>query len=183
MSRHFKRLEDLTRMDESHVALAQLTGRVLDLDRHYRAVASIELSEEVPEDVRGQFNVARNMALYTYFFYDLAPEAQLKTFTVIELALRLRANNPKVKMLRQLLKLAVEEGWIRDSGFRHIENPLPENPYSRSLIDTLPQLRNESAHGSTNLTPGTVWYLERCADFVNQLFQTAPTGEGTSIAV
>lgn len=183
MSRHFKRLEDLTKIDESHVLLAQMTGRVLDLDRLYRSVASIELNEGVPEDIRGQFNVARNMALYTYFCYDLAPEAQLKTFTVIELALRHRANNPKGKTLRPLLKLAVSQGWIRDSGFRHIKNPLPENPYSCSLIDTIPELRNESAHGSTNLSPETVWYLERCADLVNQLFQPAPVNKGDSVAV
>lgn len=183
MSRDFKRLEDLTKIDESHALLAQITGRVLDLERLYRAVASVELHEGVPEDIRGQFNVARNMALYTYYCYDLAPEAQLKTFTVIELALRHRAGNPKGKTLRPLLKLAISEGWIRDSGFRHIENPTAENPYCRSLIDILPDLRNESAHGSTNLTPGTVWYLERCADLVNQLYQPAAVDEGNSVAV
>lgn len=183
MSRDFKRLDQLTQIDESHVLMAQVTGRVLDINLLYRAVEPIELGVAVPDDIRGQFNVAKNMALYTYFCYVLAPEVQLKTFTVIELALRRRAGNPQGKTLRPLLKLAVSAGWIRDAGFRHIENPLPSNPYCHSLIDTLPALRNDSAHGSTNLTPDTVWYLERCADLVNQLFDQSPVTVGESVAV
>lgn len=183
MSRDFKRMEELTEIDELHVLMARVTGRLLDINLLYRAVESIELGGAVPDDIRGQFNVARNMALYTYFCYALAPEVQLKTFTIIELALRLRAGNPKGKTLRPLLKLAVSEGWIRDSGFRHVENPLPGNPYCHSLIDTLPALRNGSAHGSTNLTPDTVWYLERCADLVNQLFAQPSAAVGESVAI
>jgi hypothetical protein len=183
MSRDFKRLDELTQIDESHLLLGQVTGRTLDLNLLYRAVESIELAPAVPEDIRGQFNVARNMAVYTYFCYALAPEVQLKTFTVIELALRRRAGEPKGKTLRPLLKLAVSEHWIRDSGFRHIEKPLAENPYCHSLIDTLPALRNDSAHGSTSLTPDSVWYLERCADLVNQLFDSEPMRKERSVAV
>lgn len=182
MSRDFKRLEELTQIDESHVLMSHVTGRLLDINLLYRAVESIKLGDGVPDDIRGQFNVARNMALYTYFCYALAPEVQLKTFTIIELALRLRAGNPKGKTLRPLLKLAVSAGWICDSGFRHLKNPLSSNPYCHSLIDTLPALRNDSAHGSTNLTPDTVWYLERCADLVNQLFAQPLEAVGKCVA-
>lgn len=183
MSRDFKRLDQLTQIDETHVLLGQVTGRTLDLGLLYRAVESIELDPAVPEDIRGQFDVARNMALYSYFFYALAPEVQLKTFTVVELALRRRAGDEKGKMLRALLKRAVLEGWIRDSGFRHIEKPLADNPYCHSLVESLPALRNNSAHGSTNLTPDTVWYLECCADLVNQLFGSTSTTKESSVAV
>lgn len=179
MSRDFKRLHELTQIDESHILLGQVTGRTLDLNSLYRAVESIELAATAPEDIRGQFNVARNMALYAYFFYALAPEVQLKTFTVIELALRRRAGDPKGKTLRPLLKLAVSEGWICDAGFRHIERPLEDNPYCHSLMNTLPAIRNDSAHGSTDLTSDTVWYLERCADLVNQLFHPIPMRKET----
>ena len=183
MSRDFKRLDELTQIDESHILLGQVTGRTLNLNALYRAVEAIELAPAVPEEIRGQFNVARNMALYTYFFYALAPEVQLKTFTVIELAIRRRAGDPKGKTLRPLLKLAVSAGWICDAGFRHIEKPLSQNPYCHSLIDALPAIRNDSAHGSTSLTPDTVWYLERCADLVNQLFSSQSVSEEHSVAV
>lgn len=180
MSRDFKHLDELTKIDEKHLLVSQLTGRLVALDRLYQAVESIQLNATVPEDIRGQFNVAKNMALYTYFFYDLAPEVQHKTYTVIELALRQRAGSSKRMTLRSLVERAVSDGWIRDSGFRNIENPLPANPYCQSLIKILPELRNSSAHGSTALMPGTVKHLEICADLINQLFQPESTNAGNS---
>lgn len=176
MSRGFKRLDQLTQIDELHVLLGQVTGSVLNLELLHRAVAAVELHEGVPEDIQGQFNVARNMALYTYFCYALAPEVQLKTFTVIELALRRRAGEGNRKTLRPLLQQAVSSGWIQDSGFRHLQQPSADNSYCHDLVEALPTLRNGSAHGSTSLTPDSVWYLERCADLINQLF-TRPDGK------
>lgn len=73
-------------------------------------------------------------------------------------------------MLGALLEKAAKNGWIVDAGFRHIQNPLPENPYCTGLIKILPTLRNEAAHGSSNLTPDNIGHLEKCADLVNQLF-------------
>ncbi len=153
MTRQLKRFGELTQIDEMHVLLGQVTGSQIDLVQLYACVASIELHDGVPESVRGQFDVARNMALYTYFFYALAPEVQHKTYTVIELALRLRAAAKRKLTLRPLLERAVRERCIEDSGFRHIENPQPDNPYCRSLPTTLPDLRNTSAHGSSDLSP------------------------------
>ena len=124
----------------------------------------------VPEEIRSQFNVARNMALYQYFFYALAPEVQLKTYTIIEYALRLRAGTGKKLMLKDLIEKANREGWISDASFRHIDNPRPDNPYCASLTSVLPDLRNAAAHGSKQLTPNCMGHLEKCADFVNQLF-------------
>lgn len=165
-----KKLDELMKIDETHQLLAQVTGRLLDLELLHKVVSAITLHEEVPEAIKGQFNVARNMALYQYFFYALAPEVQLKTYTIIEFALRLKANSTKKMMLGVLVKMAVKEGWITDAGFRHIQNPQPENPYCTTLIKVLPDLRNESAHGSSHLTPDSVGHLEKCADFVNQIF-------------
>jgi hypothetical protein len=170
MTRAFKRLDELTKIDDGHVLLSQITGRRLDLQLLYEVVSRIELHAGVPEDLRGQFNVARNMALYTYFFYDLAPEVQLKTYTIIELSLRQRSGSTKIRSLKALLTDAVDQGWISDRGFRHIADPAVGDPFCRSLVDVLPKLRNEAAHGSTNLSPDTIMYLERCADLVNQLY-------------
>lgn len=167
---NLKKLEDLTKIDPTHELLAQVTGRLIDLRLLHESISAISLHDGVPEAIRGQFNVARNMALYQYFFYALAPEIQLKTYTIIEFALRLKANSVKKMMLNDLVKKAVNEGWISDAGFRIIENPKVENPYCNTLIKLLPRLRNESAHGSDHLTPDSIGHLEVCADFVNQLF-------------
>lgn len=166
-----KSLAALTLMDEIHVLIGGLTGRVPDLSKRYAHVASITMHDGVPEVIRGQFNVARNMALYQYFMYSLAPEVQLKTYTIIEHALRLRIDPSKKTGLAALLTKAAAEEWIRDKGFRHISSADDSNPYSRALAHVLPQLRNDAAHGSGHLTPDCIGHLEKCADLVNQLFE------------
>lgn len=173
-----KKLDELTKIDEIHALIGQVTGRLPDLGRIHEYVSSITLHPDVPEEIHGQFNVARNMALYQYFFYALASEVQLKTYTVIEFALKIRAGSKgrygskgERLTLHYLVKLAVTEGWISDKGFRHIANPQPDNPYCNTLVAVLNKLRNEVAHGSDQLTPDCIGHIEKCADFVNQLFR------------
>ena len=166
-----KDLNALTSMDETHALIGGITGKVPDLPKRHAYVASVTMHEGVPEEIRGQFNVARNMALYQYFMYSLAPEVQLKTYTIIEYALRLRNGSSKKMPLAALLEKAVAHGWIQDKGFRHLEHAGQENSYSRSLPQVLPLLRNEAAHGSSHLTPDCIGHLEKCADLVNQLFE------------
>lgn len=165
-----KELGELTEIDERHLLIGQLTGKVPNLKKRHKLISEISLHAGVPEEIRSQFNVARNMALYQYFYYALAPEVQLKTYTIIEMALRTRANLIGRKSFRKLVETAVMQGWIKDAGFRHIKDPKPGDPYCHTLMDVLPDLRNESAHGSTNLTPDNIGHLEKCADLVNQLF-------------
>lgn len=166
----FKSLDEIQRMDMTHLHFGQITGRVPNLEKCHKALSEIELHAGVPEDVRGQFNVARNMALYQYFMYALAPEVQMKTFSVIELALRRRLEPANRSGLASLLRKAVELGLLKDEGFRHLDPPDPGNGFSRSLPEVLPKLRNALAHGSTDLTPDCIGHVEKCADLVNQLF-------------
>lgn len=166
----FKSYAEIQRIDQAHVLLEQITGYIVSLPRLHAALSEIELHGGVPQDVHGQFNVARNMALYTYFHYALAPEVQMKTYTVIELALRYRFPNMASRTLAPLLQKSIAQGLLKDSGFRHLRTIDPENSYSRSLVQVLPALRNSSAHGSTNLTPDCVGHIEKCADLINQLF-------------
>ncbi|MBK9217452.1 MAG: hypothetical protein RJA63_892 [Pseudomonadota bacterium] len=165
-----KRMDELTKIDERHLLLGQITGRVPDLQKRHDFVTAIEMHAGVPDEIRSQFNVAKNMALYQYFFYALAPEVQHKTYTIIEYALKLKDAPKPEHGLKRLLSKAVKEGWISDAGFRHIEQPQPDNPYCNWLVDNLPKLRNEAAHGSNMLTPDCLDHLVKCADFVNQLF-------------
>ncbi|MFZ3019448.1 MAG: hypothetical protein WA056_13435 [Gallionella sp.] len=167
----FKSIAELTKMDEKHVLLGCVRGFVPDLEGRHRHISEINLHTGVPDTIRGQFNVARNMALYQYFFYALAQEVQLKTYTIIEMALRQRAGSCKKPRLSDLLQKAASNGWLSDSRFRHIEKPVGSNPYCRSLPDVLPNLRNEAAHGSSRLDWNCIQDLEICADLVNQLFE------------
>lgn len=175
----FKKLNELTEIDSRHIAFAKVTGYLPDLDRVYIKLSEVNLGPGVPDDIHSQFNVARNMAIYSYFLYSLAPEIQLKTYTVIEFALRIKAEkegiknkNSKPLMLRQLLNHAVNKGWVKDDGFRHIKNPSNSNEWCRKMIMTIPNLRNSQAHGSHLLVPDFYHHICVCADFINQLFPT-----------
>ena len=163
-----KEFNEITRIDERHVLLGQMTGGILALEKLHSAVSAIELRSEVPSEIRGQFNVARNMTLYSFFCFSLAPEVRMKSYSVMELALRTRFGDRETH-LKNLVRRAVDRGLLLDRGFRHLEED-PENSYSRSLIDVLPSLRNEAAHGSTLVTPDCLGHIEKCADFVNQIF-------------
>ena len=167
----FKAYEEIECIDEGHLLLGQITGYVISLPKLHAALSRIELHAGVPEDVCGQFNVARNMALYHYFHYAMAPEVQMKTYSVIELALKRRFPASATRTLAPLLKEALAVGLLKDSGFRHLKDPDPNNSYCHRLVEVLPKLRNSSAHGSTNLTPDCVGHIEKCADLVNQLFE------------
>lgn len=166
----FKTLEELTIMDEKHRLMATVFGAVPDLEKMHQSLSEERLNEAVPDEIKGQFNVARNMALYTYFFYALAPEVQLKSYSLIEHALKVKANPKKRVMLRNLVRLAVDKGWVSDSGFRHIEKTGSGNEWCRSLPDVLADLRNGQAHGSTFLAGDCLHHVRVCADFINQLF-------------
>lgn len=165
-----KRLDQWQVIDERHTLLSRVTGRLLDPHLLHAAVSKIKLNREAPDDIRSQFNVARNMALYSYFCYSLAPEVQAKTFVIIEYALRLREGSEKRLMLKNLLKVAVDKKWITDAGFKHLKDPSVDNTYSKSLIDWIPAMRNEFAHGTNVVLPDCLSHLAICADFINQLY-------------
>ena len=128
------------------------------------------LSTRAPEKIKSQFNVARNMALYSYFLYSLAPEVHLKAYILIEQALANKAASEKELSFKQLLGVALKEGWISDAGFRHLKNPCPDNQWCKSLVKIVPGLRNNLAHSPGMLVGDCLHRISICADFINQLF-------------
>ncbi|MBT5388777.1 MAG: hypothetical protein HOL11_08240, partial [Porticoccaceae bacterium] len=101
----FKAFTDITSIDPQHLFLERMGGKKLELQSYHREIEALTLHQGVPQVIFGQFNIARNMALYSFFFYSLGAEVQLKACSVIEHALRIRANRQDL-MLRQLLTLA-----------------------------------------------------------------------------
>ncbi|MGA4604230.1 hypothetical protein [Pseudoalteromonas maricaloris] len=165
-----KKLGELTKMDEKHELMGMVCGSVPSLEKMHSYLSKEVLNGEVPDEIKSQFNVAKNMALYSYFFYALAPEVHLKTYSVIEHALRIKTNPKRLMMLKALMKHALAQGWVSDMGFRHIKNPSVDNEWSKSMIDVIPSLRNSKAHGSKLLVGDCLHHISCCADYINQLF-------------
>jgi len=176
----FKKFEEITLPDNRNtyfVIINQQTGerREYGLKDLYEEIKLTELHEVVPEDIRSQFNVARNLSLYTWFCYSFHNVSTLKTYSTVEMALRIRLDKPEKDRpsLWKMMKEAINKGLIKDRHFGHImEQSLDgqPKPFVEDLPDAIAYLRNLEAHGSTALGPWSLMVLRICADIINQLF-------------
>jgi hypothetical protein len=170
--------------------------RNITLPALHAIAADITLHPSVPEPVQDQFTIARNAYLYSWFFYPFQAPALLYSILSIELALQIRVKEANPDMfsgdreptLFPLLRYALQKRWIVDSGFdievmadfqttEKIAKQFPNIPvdqrYSYNLLDVLPMLRNDLAHGNYMLAPGMGPLLMRGAELINQLFPKA----------
>lgn len=153
-----------------------MTGatRPMDITDLHRLVSPLQLGGFVPPEIREQFDKARNAFLYSWFAYDLATLAEQQTYAVIEMALRERLAADKSAVpnrsgLARLLKVAITRGWLAPAEF---------DTGGINLLNVLPILRNELAHGSTNLMPyGTPDILRLGFEIICKLF---PDQTGTT---
>ncbi len=146
-------------------------ARRLSLDDIYSEVSRIQLHDGVPECIRSHFAQAQNLAVYSWHYYPFNVTAQFMGFVSVEFALRKKTG--KKSNFQNLIREAVEKGWIADEGFtmaRHREGTL-EKSYVETLIEVIPTLRNELAHGSGMLHNNSLSSLLICAEFINQLFE------------
>lgn len=166
----FIKFEEIIEPDGRHELIDQLTGARLTLESLYQTLDGIKLLKSVPEELQSQFNVTKNLAIYTWYSYSLDPVAQLKTYILIEHALKIRFERDNWPFPK-LIKKAISRGWVKDSAFSHIEaDPKDDTKYVRSMIEVLPNLRNSAAHGSNGLHQNAVRYIQICADWINQIF-------------
>ena len=95
-----KKFEEICEPDErqKHFALfneSRTEIRPLTLQDIYDTAESIKLHEGVPEDIRNHFETARNLLVYSWFYYPFNVVAQLHAFASAEYALRTKASvNP-----------------------------------------------------------------------------------------
>lgn len=200
-----KKLEEICHPDErqkffARLDLASTTGfRSLTLKDFHEAANSIQLHEGVPEDIRNHFQTARNLIIYSWFYYPFNVTAQLCAYTSLEFALRTRAgiNGGRIS-LRALLERAVKENWIRDEDIVHVkrhhenlraynESLPPEwrstqtelaQEFCKRIAVAIPGLRNSLAHGSTLLHNKGASAVRLCADLINQLFERPKANMG-----
>jgi hypothetical protein len=81
----FKPLSEVTKPDTRHALLDEVTGTQFSLEGLHHALRQLALCLEVPEEIHSQFNVARNLALYTWFSYSLDPVVQLKSYILLSM--------------------------------------------------------------------------------------------------
>jgi hypothetical protein len=191
-----KRLEEIYEPDERQkifVSLDREKGVIKEmlLEDYHRMADSIKLHSGVPEVVRDQFETARNLIVYSWFYYPFNVTAQLQAITCVELALKIKANCRFVSKgrppgLKELLKKAVNERWITDNGFAQVReikiqdtskikfrklNGEVVSSYCETVIEALPEIRNYLMHGERLLHSQGADWVDKCAEIINQLFE------------
>lgn len=195
-----KLLEEVTEPDERWVNFGypdpvDFSFHPIALAERHAAIAAISLKPCVPEYIREHFETAKNLLLYAWFVYRFIPVAELHAYSTVEMALKERATQESLqaRTLAPLLKIAIKRGWIVDDDFSNVRRereamerewewrrqfglaPTPEENdaqrYCKVLMDSMPYLRNDLAHGSKTLRPGGIGTLAICADLINQLFK------------
>jgi hypothetical protein len=143
----FKSLDQLTKMDPRY-ALNNGNDSVLSLQKMHQVLAEETLNNHVADQIKDQFNIIKNMALYSFFCHSLTAEVQFKCYSLIEYALKLKIQPKKPMMLKALLEHALNQSWISDSGFRHIQQASSDNQGCKLMINQIPSLRSLNELGS-----------------------------------
>jgi hypothetical protein len=189
----FKRFDEIQKPDERNLCWP------VTMEDRYADIASICINPTAPEDVRSYFVTLQNLCVYAWFSYDFYAIVFFLTFTLIEMALKLRLPHTghRRRTLQPLLQEAIKKKLINERAFIHIKeirqekarnlrllrklekltrSSLPKNDYLAILLKSLPNLRNSFAHPSgqaIHFPHEAIFALQFTAEFINQLFPMA----------
>jgi hypothetical protein len=154
-----KRLEDIYETDRRYAGRVDLdlttgTATTMTVESIYAVVEPLRLNAGVPDEVRSHFEVARNLALYSWFVYSFHEVAAMQAMASLEMAVRAKSGEPETPFKNLLEKLF----------------PGRELAPGISLGKVVTYFRNEFAHGSTMLTGQGLMFLHRCSELINELY-------------
>lgn len=173
MSSGLKRLEQVNVPDFRSTVFGYFdpeTGEPIDisLERFHSNISTFQLHGNPPESVRAQFDLARNLLLYSWFVYEFSTPAEVNVYGAVELALREKFKTENVSVtsgrgLHKLFELAINHRWVLDGAFPFLfelqsgkkpttDKGLEFSPdgtaYCLTLLGFLPKRRNHLAHGN-----------------------------------
>lgn len=144
--------------------------RPIGIRDYHTQLEALRVTDVVPEAVREQFDVARNLMLYGWFVYEFYTVASNHALACLEYGLREACQivnggmNPCAKKpgLRCYLKKATKLGLI------------PAGKYHDKLDFLLSSVRNSIAHGGRTLLNYAMAMatLEVVADLLNDVFSS-----------
>lgn len=152
-----KKLEEVCQPDERNRGRGDLdhsTGGVTPttIESIYTIVESIQLNDNVPSEVRSHFEIARNLALYSWFMYSFNVVAAMQALASLEIAMRDKTANKKMSFYQRLDKVFKN---------RQLAGGL-------SLAKALSKLRNDLAHGSATIHGQGLEFLHLCSELINE---------------
>lgn len=160
------------------------------IERYFEWMETARLIEQVPDRIRIEFDIARNVFIYSFYSYRLSMAAQAYAFGCVEKAIVEKAGRESFTLkerpqLGYLLDTAINEGWLTDDAFPKYALP----PYSENYCKGLKEFwvpseqvrkrhgyqgkRNELVHnpGSLDLPGHAAELIHTCACVINYLFR------------
>jgi len=158
-----KPLEEVCQPDvryRNRVDLDHSTGTINEatIESIYRVIEPIQLRANVPEEVRSHFEIARNLALYSWFVYSFNVVAAMQAYSSLEMALKRKARKKRIELKKSLAQ-----------SFRGRQLASELGP-TIDLSDAIAYLRNDLAHGNSMMHGQGIDALELCAELINELF-------------
>ncbi|HJT21323.1 MAG TPA: hypothetical protein VJ746_12680 [Nitrospira sp.] len=190
----FQEILSPDRLSASYVVVNRETGdtRPVTVEDSHKRLSSINLNDNVPEDIRSYFETIKNVFLYGWFVYAFYTVAMFLSFTVIEMASRekFKQDDPDREWnFPKLIHVAKKRGFITEEGFVSVKRgrerfgktfeeattPIdqPIEDYCAILAKSIPSLRNVFAHPERDmivLPSDAISTMVLAAEFINQLF-------------
>jgi hypothetical protein len=146
-------------------------------------VSDIPIPPAAPEEIKDLLATAKNLLLYSWYYYPFSMSASLQAAAALEQALRLRLNATERDTLSFLLREAVKKGLLTTAGFKrwtqwreafarmHAKSGKPDNANLAKLLSkTLPLFRNTLAHGNRFVDDSGFLDLDIVCDAIEQLY-------------
>jgi hypothetical protein len=99
-------------------------ARFLDrsLEQYYSKIDALILGTKVPKEIIQQFEIAKNLLLYSWYVYEFNPISEMHAISTVELSLKMKIGQTTIKAMKlkglyKLLKYAIDNRWIVDEGF------------------------------------------------------------------
>ena len=158
-------------------------GRVrpTTVDDGYPNLLRLELAPNVPENVRKQFDVCRDLMLYAWFVYEFYAVAAHQALVCLEFALRQK--HPVIKTDRR--------GQARYQGLKaHLDHAkelgyFTHDAQLNEVLKFLPLIRNGEAHGGETVLNFALaeGVLTPVRDIINAVYDRdpAPVSEGDAL--
>lgn len=199
-----KPMDSISEQDpRNSITVSISSGQPMSFEEYYEGVSAFKLAPNVPTEIQVQFDLARNLFVYSWFVYRFSSSAQSQAYSAMERAIKFKLvseNIPFTKRatLAPLLQKIVKLGWIKDVDFPHIfetsalfstelageERRVFDrdgNEFVKNLADILPNLRNNYAHGEGTLIGPVsgLMALDATTNVINALFRD----DGTNVSI
>ncbi len=190
-----KAIEDICRVDprfENMVTGRPISSNVISLtmispmrlEDHYGAIAALALPENVNHQVRGQFDIALNLATYAWFCWEFWDAAAHKAIDCYELGLKdvlseqinIRNEGLAREKAKKGKRLTTRDAQVYLSWLirkARENNNISEEEYQ--ISDNLRMLRNNFSHGYSSLFGSlSLDILSECSSLLVSIYSRTP---------